>query len=209
MNNNYGAIGIGTLIIFIAMILVAGIAASIILQTMNNLQNKASQTGQETIKDISTGIEVRQVSGYVVNSKIDQLAIYISPIAASDGIDLSQTVVFLSDANKEMMLTYDSDLFNDSVSDSGLFHTLNSSKLTASTFGIIVIRDRDGSCTATHPVIDENDIVVLVVNTTKCFSGIPPRAEVWGRVTPEYGISGIISFTVPPALIDKIIDLQP
>lgn len=209
MSNNYGSMGIGTMIVFIAMILVAGIAASVMIQTMSDLQNKANRTGRETIRDISTGIEVRQVSGYVVNSKIDQLALYISPIVASEGIDLSHTVIFLSDSNNEVMLKYDSSMFSNSVSSNGLFHTLNSSNLTSSSFGIVVVRDRDNSCTASNPVINEKDIVVLIVNTTKCFSGLSPRTEVWGRVTPEYGISGIISFTVPSVLIDRVVDLQP
>ena len=43
------AIGIGSLIIFIAMILVAGIAASVIIQTMNSLEQQALQTGLETM----------------------------------------------------------------------------------------------------------------------------------------------------------------
>ncbi|KAA0007825.1 MAG: flagellin [Thermoplasmata archaeon] len=209
MSNNYGSMGIGTMIVFIAMILVAGIAASVMIQTMSDLQNKANRTGRETIRDISTGIEVRQVSGYVVNSKIDQLALYISPIVASEGIDLSHTVIFLSDSNNEVMLKYDDSMFSSSVSNDGLFHTLNSSNLTSSSFGIVVVRDKDNSCTASNPVINEKDIVVLIVNTTKCFSGLSPRTEVWGRITPEYGISGIISFTVPSVLIDRVVDLQP
>ena len=40
------AIGIGTLIIFIAMILVAGMAASILIETMNNLEQTALKSGQ-------------------------------------------------------------------------------------------------------------------------------------------------------------------
>ena len=209
MSNNYGSIGIGTMIIFIAMVLVAGIAASVMIQTMNNLQNEANRTGSETVREISTGIEIRQVSGYVINSKIDQIALYISPIVASGGIDLSHTVIFLSDSNNEVMLKYDSRVFSSHVSSNGLFHTLNSSNLTSSSFGIVVIRDRDNSCTASNPVINERDMVALIVNTTKCFSGLSPRTEVWGKVTPEYGISGIISFTVPSVLIERVVDLQP
>ena len=205
---NSGAIGIGALIIFIAMILVSGIAASVIIQTMNNLQNRAMSTGRETIRDISAGIEVRQVSGYVVNSKVDQLAIFVSPIVASEDIDLSHTFISLSDTNKKIILSYDSNMFSSSVNN-GVFQALNSSNLTSSTYGIVVIRDLDGSCTATSPVINENDIVALIVNTTKCFSGISPRTEVSGNVVPEYGVSGVISFVTPPTLIDKIVDLQP
>ena len=50
------AIGLGSLIIFIAMILVAGIAASVFIQTMNSLEQQALQTGQDVIRDISSGL---------------------------------------------------------------------------------------------------------------------------------------------------------
>ncbi|RLI11500.1 flagellin [Candidatus Bathyarchaeota archaeon] len=205
---NLGAVGIGALIIFIAVVLVAGIAASIIIQTMNDLQNRAMSAGRETMRDISAGIEVRQVSGYVVNSKIDQLAIFISPIVASEDIDLSHTFISLSDTNKKVILSYDSNSFSSSAN-GGVFQALNSSNLTSSTYGIVVIRDLDGSCTSTSPVINENDIVVLIINTTKCFYGISPRTEVYGNIVPEYGVNGVISFVTPPTLIDKIVDLQP
>jgi len=40
------SIGIGALIIFIAMILVAGVTASVMLQVMNSMQQQALNTGQ-------------------------------------------------------------------------------------------------------------------------------------------------------------------
>ncbi|HDO19850.1 MAG TPA: flagellin [Thermoplasmatales archaeon] len=206
--NTDAAIGIGSLIIFIAMIIVAGIAASVLIQTMNTLQEQAMNTGRETIRDISAGIEVVEVSGYVVNSKIDQLAISITPIVASDAIDLSHTFVSLSDSTKKVILNYDSNLFSDNANN-GFFQTLNSSNLTATTYGILVIRDLDNSCSASTPVINENDLVVIIVNTTKCFSGISPRAEVTGNVVPEYGVRGVISFIAPSVFVEKIVDLQP
>lgn len=205
---NIGAIGIGALIIFIAMILVAGITASVIIQTMNDIQNRAMNVGRETIRDISAGVEVTQISGYVVDSRIDQLAIFLSPIVASEDIDLSHTFVSISDTNKKVILSYDSSMFSNSVNNS-IFQTLNSSNLTPSTYGVVVVRDTDRSCTAVSPVINENDIVAIIVNTTKCFSGIPPRTEVYGNVVPEYGVSGVISFVTPSTLINKIVDLQP
>ena len=58
-----GAIGIGSLIIFIAMMLIAGIVASTVIQIMNNLQQQALETSTETIKDIASGIEVTQITG--------------------------------------------------------------------------------------------------------------------------------------------------
>jgi len=201
-------IGIGTLIIFIAIILVAGVTASVMIQTMNSLQQQALKTSEETLKDISSGITVTHVSGHVDNSKIAQLAIFISPTAASEDIDLTYVIISLSDSTSKVVLNYTSLCFNNSVSN-GLFGTLNSSKLTSSRFGIIVIRDADGSCTASKPIINDQDLIVLMVNTTKCFSGIEPRVSVSGEIYPEYGIRGIIGFTTPSSFVNTIVDLQP
>jgi len=202
------SIGVGSLIVFIAMILVAGIAANVIIQSMNTLQQQAINTGKETLRDIAGGIEVTHVSGYVSNSKITQLAIFISPIVASEDIDLTYTYVSLSDSSKKVILNYDSTCFSSSVNN-GLFGTLNASNLTATEYGVMVIRDIDNSCIASSPTINENDLVILVVNTTQCFSGINTRTQVFGTVNPEYGISGVISFTTPTVFVDTIVDLQP
>ncbi|HEC82251.1 MAG TPA: flagellin [Thermoplasmatales archaeon] len=206
--NTKASIGVGSLIVFIAMILVAGIAASIIIQTMNTLQQQAMNTGRETLRDIAGGIEVTHVSGYISNSKITQLAIFITPIVASEDIDLTYTYISLSDSTKKVILNYDNTCFSSSVSN-GLFGTLNASNLTATEYGIMVIRDIDGSCTASSPTINENDLVVLLVNTTQCFSGINTRTDVFGTVNPEYGVTGVISFTTPTAFVETIVDLQP
>lgn len=190
------------------MILVAGVTASVLIQTMNSLQERAIQTGAETIKDISSGLKVTHVSGYTNGSKITRLAIVITPITASDGLDLAFGYIFLSDSNKKVVLHYNSSCFSSSISN-GLFNTLNSSNLSATTYGVMVVRDIDGSCSSTTPVINDGDLVVLLINATKCFSGIGTHTAVSGNVNPEYGISGVIGFTTPSTFADTIVDLQP
>ena len=201
------AIGIGALIIFIAMILVAGIAASVILQTINSLQQQALQTGQQTAKDVSSGLRVDHVSGYNGGSTIDQIAIYVRPIAGSDAIDLTYAYISLTDQSNQVILNYTSSIYSETIS-SGLFGTLNSSVLSAGTYAVMEIRDIDNSSFSTSPVINDDDYVVLLVNTTDCFSGLSTRTEVSGNVIPEQGISGVIRFTTPSALVDTIIELQ-
>jgi flagellin FlaB len=208
MEDTNADVGVGSLIIFIAMILVAGITASVMIQTMNSLQQQAVKTSEETLKDISSGLRVTHVSGYVSDSKITQLAIFISTTAASDDMDLTYAMLSLSDSSTKVVLNYTSQCYSSSVSN-GLFGTLNSSNLTSSRYGLMVIRDVDGSCTSTLPTINDQDLVVLLVNTTKCFSGISTRTDVSGELYPEQGIRGIIGFTTPSSYINTIVDLQP
>ena len=61
-----GAQGIGTLIIFIALILVAAVAAGVLIQTASSLQSKSLDVGRQTQEKITTDLEVVQV--YVLNT---------------------------------------------------------------------------------------------------------------------------------------------
>lgn len=206
--NKSAAIGIGSLIIFIAMILVAGITASVMIQTMNSLEEQAMLTGEETMKDISSGLKVTHVSGYNDGSTISEIAIFLTTTAGSDALDLNYAYISLSDSAKEVILTYNSSVYSSSVSN-GLFGTLNSGSLTSTEYGLMEIRDIDNSCISTNPTINSDDLLVLLVNTTTCFSGLNTRTKVFGNVIPEQGITGVISFTTPSAYVDTIIELQP
>lgn len=208
LGNKKASMGIGSMIIFIAMILVAGITASVMIQTMNSLQQQAMKTGEETVRDISSGLKVTHVTGYNNGSKITQIAIFLVPLAGSGDINMTYADISLSDTTSHIILSCNSSCFSSSISN-GLFNTLNASNLTANTYGIMVVRDIDGSCSSATLTINDEDLIVLLVNTSKCFSGIPTRTEIFGNVIPEYGISGVLSFTTPSAYINTIIDLQP
>ena len=190
------------------MIIVAGMAASVIIQTMNNLQQQAMQTGEETMRDISSGLKVTHVSGYCNSTDLNRLAIFVTPSAGSESIDLTYAYISLSETNSQVILSYSSSDFSSSVTN-GLFGTLNTSNLTSTTYGVMVVRDIDSSCSSTTPNINYDDLVVLVVNATKCFTGIDTRTEVFGNVIPEQGVSGVIGFTTPSSYVDTIVDLQP
>ena len=92
-----GAIGVGTLIIFIALILVAAIAAAVIISTVASFQDRAELMTKETKDRIAGGFKVAKIEGYrdsrggVLNSTIDYLRIYVSAWDGSDPININTT----------------------------------------------------------------------------------------------------------------------
>lgn len=204
---NAGAIGIGTMIVFIAMVLVAGIAASVLIQTSSKLQRQAMVTGHETTAEVATGVEVYSVEGHVSSNKIDKMVIVIRPRAGSEPIDLSTTILQLSNSTRKIIFDYDSSSFASTPNSTGLFNT-NAFPATAGKFGVIVLEDEDGSCTSSTPVINKGDKVALTVDVNTNFGGFKTRTYVWGTVMPEQGAPGIISFTTPATYVYSVYQLQ-
>jgi hypothetical protein len=61
--NDLAAIGIGAMIVFIALILVAAVASAVIIQTGEKLQQNAQQTGDDTQREIGGKITIN--SAYI------------------------------------------------------------------------------------------------------------------------------------------------
>ncbi len=207
-----GAIGIEILIVFIAIVLVAAVSAAVLIQTVGFLQQKATATGRETTQEVSSGVKVFKVMGYVTSpstsgATIDKLAIYIEPNTGGQEIDLSQVVVRLSDGTKEVMLNYSSSSFVKNPPYADIFNE-STAFPSSQQFGIIVLQDADGSLSASYPVLNRGDKVILAIDTKTVFTGIQPRTDVTGEVRPEFGAPGIIEFTTPPAYTDNVIELQ-
>jgi len=75
-NQEEGSIGIGAMIVFIALILVAAVASTIIIKTAEELQQNAESTSDDTRKEISGKVNIIQiiVNGST-NNDIDSLIV--------------------------------------------------------------------------------------------------------------------------------------
>ncbi|ELZ47031.1 flagellin [Halorubrum californiense DSM 19288] len=94
-----GQVGIGTLIVFIAMVLVAAIAAGVLINTAGFLQTQAEATGEESTAQVSDRLQIVSQSGNVTGPDdgryIDQLNITVAQSPGAGNVDLNQTSVEL------------------------------------------------------------------------------------------------------------------
>ena len=94
-----GQVGIGTLIVFIAMVLVAAIAAGVLINTAGFLQTQAENTGTESTEQVSNNINVLGAVGQVNNSdQVNETRLTVAPAAGSAAVNLEDlTIQYVSD----------------------------------------------------------------------------------------------------------------
>ena len=109
---NKAETGIGTLIIFIAMVLVAAVAATVLIHTAGSLQQKAQSTGTATQQQVSSGLIVQSVWGLDSNNKtpeagsISWMSIYVTLGTGSSPVNLGNVTLSLTYGGKTASLTY-------------------------------------------------------------------------------------------------------
>jgi len=100
-DNDRGQVGIGTLIVFIAMVLVAAIAAGVLINTAGFLQSQAQATGEESSQQVSDRVQVTSTVGLSNSSDAEgttddaihavNMTVFKSP--GSGDIDLENAIV--------------------------------------------------------------------------------------------------------------------
>ncbi len=203
-----GAMGIGVMIIFIAMVLVAGIVAYVILSTGSLLEIQSGSTGSQTIKEVSSGLKVSTIQGHNTSGLIDKMVILITLRAGSPEIDLNGVLIELSDSDQKNVLEYSSLFWVDGTTGLDNLFDVDAFPSVASEYGVIVLIDDDSSCNQTTPVINRGDSVMLALNTTSIFGGIGENVNIIGNVIPVEGAWSIIHFRTPSSFVNPILILQ-
>ncbi len=203
-DNERGDIGVGTLIIFIAMVLVAAVAATVLIYTTGALQQKATKTSKEATQQISSNIVVEQVlgdRGETSNQSINDLLIRLKPDVGTTSIDLRQVIVTIMDSTKRYDLNYSSDTYN----------STNSSNSTNTTYTAIAVRDEDSSFTNTTPVLNSGDLIEIQVSAN-AIQGIvlAPRKTFWLSLNQELGQAVNLEIATPNSFgVNRYVRLYP
>ncbi|MCZ7398558.1 MAG: flagellin [Candidatus Methanoperedens sp.] len=197
MDNERGDIGVGTLIIFIAMVLVAAVAATVLIYTTGALQQKASKTSKEATQQISTNIIVEQVLGNRSSSASAELnnglIIRVKPDVGTTSIDLRQMIITVWDKSYQYDLNYSD--------------TLN----VTNTFTATVVRDEDQSFNSSTPVLNSGDLVKIIIPATTIPEiHLSTRKTFWITLNLELGSPVNLEITTPNSFgVNQYVMLYP
>jgi len=133
-DDDRGQVGIGTLIVFIAMVLVAAIAAGVLINTAGFLQSSAQETGQQSSDQVTNRVVVVNTVGVTINDgAVDEAELTVKKAPGAGNIDLDATIIQYVDS------TISQDLVEGSTANN-------------TAYSVTTIQDSDDS----QPVLNDN-----------------------------------------------------
>ncbi|MGQ4555857.1 archaellin/type IV pilin N-terminal domain-containing protein [Halobellus sp. GM3] len=203
-----GQVGIGTLIVFIAMVLVAAIAAGVLVNTAGFLQATAEDAGQESVDKVTNRLDVVSshglVNDYGSGKAVDSLNLTVRLAAGSGSVSLdSTTIKYVSDTTAKNLVYKNSttsdgtQLLNTTQWDTGYETGLNDTQYTAYALN-------DDGDSSSFPVLNSQaDRFEIVINTTvveQNDQGISTGDAVELEITSRSGGSTQVIMTMPQQL---------
>ncbi len=197
-----GAMGVGTLIVFIAMVLVAAVAASVLIDTANKLQQQAQKTGDQAIQEVSTAFTVKDVfawnggSDSSASGEIGNITLKVGLAAGAPAQDLNQTVIQVSNYTGEANLVA---LSTDSEDP-------DSNQANGVHYDWTQIIEQEGD---KDQYLEQGDIYNITINVYDALPGdhIGTQEEINIDIMPKHGTPTYERITTPAVINTKIVDL--
>lgn len=200
--NKKGEIGIGTMIVFIASILVSAVAAGVLISTSEKLQDRSHATGDQATKQIASNLLVHRIVGSrTATSDADLLTldVYLALAPGASNVDLKAVVAEWRDGSIADLKTF---MYNSDA-------TLGFSIVVSP-----VIRDVDSSLgdpATGASALSPGDIVILRfdLSATGLDLALAPGTSVGLVLAPEVGTPVHSDFHTPESYgSDLQIDLR-
>jgi flagellin FlaB len=199
-----GQVGIGTLIVFIAMVLVAAIAAGVLVNTAGFLQATAEDTGQESVDQVTNRLDVISQHGIVNDSDpanysatIDELRLAVRMSSGSGELALQNSTIKYTSETTAVNLAYE----NESTAGGTEVTQRNVSNLESGEFTVEDKNDNGDS----YPVLDEeSDRFEIVINASNVEgagkTGLDPGESLQLELTTRSGGTTNVVLTMPHQL---------
>ncbi len=187
--------GVGTMIIFIAMVLVAAVAASVLISTANKVREQAQNTGDQAINNVASGFVVQDVTGQTnaLKSKISNITIQVRLQAGSPAVNMDKvTLQFITGSTNQMRKM--------AASGESSATTFVATQTLAQTTG-------GSTWTTSNYVVQQGDLITLTLNDTDGL-GIGFTQAVSIKIVPAYGSPTTINFVTPSYYSTEYINLK-
>ena len=191
-----GQVGIGTLIVFIAMVLVAAIAAGVLLNTAGFLQTSAEETGQDAAAEATDRLQsVGSPIGTVdtANEELTEIEVNVQRVSGANEITLEEVTVQFVGPNGNTDLVYSS---------SGADATADPPE-----FGVQAVQ-------GTAPVLaDDSDVLKVTIplnndaSADDALQRLQPGETMTVTLTTSAGGETTIRLAVPDSLDDEAVAL--
>ncbi len=209
LTDEKGLVGIGTLIIFIALILVSAVAAGVIIRTSGQLRQQARNTGEEAIRDISTGIKILGSKGRPNGENIDNAEILVRLRAGSPGINLSEAILqYVSeDISKHLEMGEDSGN-NYMAYDSKEDLEAEWDQLESDEFATVKIR-KDDPKSDNYSLSKQGTLASIWINIAKIENEVNGALQEGESakvvIMPKSGVETRAGFIVPSSIVGKTV----
>ena len=190
--NDRGEVGVGTLIVFIAMVLVAAVAAAVLINTAGTLQQRAQTTGKEATQEVASNLKVTGIYGVRNSTTADlwDIKLNVELSAGALPMDLTKLIARYSDGTTVLNYVHGSAALADADAASTSFNTT-------------WIRGSGGSTF----VMQSGDLVELHFNLVS--GALAERSSVQLSLIPEVGGAVAADFKTPATYsTDTIITLR-
>jgi flagellin FlaB len=203
IKNENAQAGVGTLIIFIAMVLVAAVAAAVLIQTSGVMQSKSTATTKEAAAAIGENLALESVDGYRNTSVASLQFLNITVKVAAGGSDIDLTKVLL----KVNGINYN--------------FTSNITSSPANTFWIYSLREAttgatdiaysgtNSYATTTASTLKPGALARVDVNVSGLSPALSARSTITLAMTPEKGATLNMQLTTPALGSSNIVAIYP
>jgi flagellin FlaB len=206
-----GQVGIGTLIVFIAMVLVAAIAAGVLINTAGFLQTQSEQTGEQSSQQVTDRLEPVSKTGNVsmynestnryegsldgadTNLRVSEMSLVMQKAPGASDINVSATTFELvgPDGTDRFAFT-------------------NGTAINVTQGEVRALQDDDSSLSSDssngYVLNSRTDRLVVTINMTRMDRGafvsgpLEPGETATLRINTESGATSIIRVRVPQSL---------
>ncbi len=190
-----GANGIATLMIFIAIVLVAAVASNVLIDTVNKLQQQSQKTGEQAILDVSTAFKIMDYS--CINyenfgsNDIEEINLKVGLYGGSSPQDLLQTLIQLQSDYKDASLTAAYDI--EKKADEEVFAWEPILKQENNDYNSSYVQPGD-MYKITINLIAEDELNQAVIGS------LGPQDTLDVRITPKHGTTTYEEIVVPSIL---------